>query len=147
MRHSFVRTPKYRCKVLIGDIPQRLAELLPKTVAKTGSEILNRLVQSDSVPLLCFFPSLPYPPHRITQRFKGYTSQICAPIPKGCLKNREVNAITLAKVVNRLAYGAIPAKRRRFPVLKSSAKPSRGLPAQFSDTLQDIASLIGQRLH
>jgi len=73
INYHFVWIPKYRRKVLTGNIPDRLAELLHEKAAELDGEILNLTVQVDHVHLFCSFsPTLS--PHQIMHRLKGYTA-------------------------------------------------------------------------
>ena len=73
INYHFVWIPKYRRKVLTGDIPRRLAELLHEKMAELGGEILNLSVQPDHVRLFCSLPPT-LSPHQIMHRLKGYTA-------------------------------------------------------------------------
>lgn len=73
INYHFVWTPKYRRKVLTGNIPDRLTELLHEKAAELDGEILNLTVQVDHVHLFCSFPPT-LSPHQIMHRLKGYTA-------------------------------------------------------------------------
>lgn len=73
INYHFVWTPKYRRPVLIGDIANRLVELLYQKVAELGGEIYHVTVQSDHVHLFCSFPPT-IAPYQIMYRLKGFTA-------------------------------------------------------------------------
>lgn len=73
INYHFVWIPKYRRRVLIGTIPQRLEELLQEKTAELEGEILNLTVQPDHVHLFCSFPPT-LAPHQIMHRLKGYSA-------------------------------------------------------------------------
>jgi len=52
----FVFTPKYRHAVLVGDIPERLDELVRQVCARLGVEIVALAIQPDHVHLLIVQP-------------------------------------------------------------------------------------------
>ena len=52
-KYHVVFCPKYRRKVLVGQIAQRLKEIAHQVEAETASEILEMDVQPDHVHLLC----------------------------------------------------------------------------------------------
>jgi putative transposase len=52
-KYHVVWCPKYRRKVLTGQIAQRLKEIVKGIAAETESEILEIEVMPDQVPLLC----------------------------------------------------------------------------------------------
>ena len=51
-KYHLVWTPKYRRKVLTGDIAERLKAIITEVAAETGSEILSMEVMPDHVHLL-----------------------------------------------------------------------------------------------
>lgn len=52
-KYHVVFCPKYRRKVLVGDIAERLKAIISEIAAETGSEVLNLEVLPDHVHLLC----------------------------------------------------------------------------------------------
>jgi len=73
--YHLVFCPKYRRKVLVGNIPQRLDELIRSKVAELGGEVKALEIQSDHVHLFIAFPPK-WSPAQIAFRIKGYTSRI-----------------------------------------------------------------------
>lgn len=73
--YHFIWCPKYRRKVLVGEIAKRLKELLCEKAEKLGVEIVQMEVMPDHVHL--FLKSIPTnSPHFIAQQLKGYTSRV-----------------------------------------------------------------------
>jgi putative transposase len=65
--------PKYRRKVLVGDIPKRLEELMRKTALKYRADLIALEIIPDHVHLLCEVdPQLGI--HRFVKRSKAVTS-------------------------------------------------------------------------
>ena len=75
IRYHFVWVPKYRRKVLVGDIPERLTVLLHEKAPEMGGEIIDLAIQPDHVHLFGIFPPT-VAPHQIMHRLKGYTAFI-----------------------------------------------------------------------
>lgn len=73
--YHLIWCPKYRRKVLIGEIGIRLKELLNEKSVQLGLSIENLEVMPDHVH--CFIKASPVDsPHFIVQQLKGYTSRI-----------------------------------------------------------------------
>ena len=73
IHYHFVWIPKYRRKVLVGEIAARLSELLHQKTKELDGEILNLTVQPDHVHLFGSFPPT-LAPYQIMYRLKGYTA-------------------------------------------------------------------------
>ena len=73
IRYHFVWVPKYRRKVLVGGIPERLTVLLSEKTQEMGGEIIDLAIQPDQVHLFCIFPPT-LVPHPIMHGLKGYTA-------------------------------------------------------------------------
>lgn len=73
IRYHFVWVPKYRRKVLVGGIPERLTVLLAEKTQEMGGEIIDLAIQPDHVHLFCDFPPT-LAPHQIMHGLKGYTA-------------------------------------------------------------------------
>ena len=73
IRYHFVWVPKYRRKVLVGGIPERLTVLLYEKTQEMGGEIVDLAIQPDHVHLFCIFPPT-LAPHQIMHGLKGYTA-------------------------------------------------------------------------
>lgn len=73
IRYHFVWVPKYRRKVLVGGIPERLTVLLYEKTQEMGGEIIDLAIQPDHVHLFCIFPPT-LAPHQIRHGLKGYTA-------------------------------------------------------------------------
>lgn len=73
INYHFVWIPKYRRRVLIGTIPERLTELLQEKTTELEGEILNLTIQPDHVHFFCSFPPT-IAPHQIMHRLKGYSA-------------------------------------------------------------------------
>ncbi|MBK8904499.1 MAG: IS200/IS605 family transposase [Anaerolineaceae bacterium] len=73
LRYHFVWVPKYRRKVLVGGIPERLTVLLSEKTEEMGGEIIDLTIQPDHVHLFCIFP-LTLAPHQFMHGLKGYTA-------------------------------------------------------------------------
>lgn len=73
--YHLIWCPKYRRKVLIGQIEKRLKELLYKKGKEIKIEIKTMEVMPDHIHL--FIKTDPTDsPHRIVQQLKGYTSRL-----------------------------------------------------------------------
>lgn len=71
--YHLIWCPKYRRKVLIGDIEMRLKELLHEKAERLGITIERLEVMPDHVHL--FVKTDPtFAPHYVVQQLKGYTS-------------------------------------------------------------------------
>jgi putative transposase len=67
--------PKYRRPVLVGDVANRLRELIPQIAAEHGWTILELAVQPDHIHL--FVRCLPTDsPHLIARQIKGQSSRL-----------------------------------------------------------------------
>lgn len=73
IRYHFVWVPKYRREVLVGSIPERLADLLHEKAKEMGGEIIDLAIQPDHVHLIGIFPPT-ISPHQIMHGLKGYTA-------------------------------------------------------------------------
>ena len=73
IRYHFVWVPKYRRKVLVGGIPERLTVLLSEKTQEMGGEIIDLAIQPDQVHLFGIFPPT-LAPHPIMHGLKGYTA-------------------------------------------------------------------------
>lgn len=73
--YHLIWCPKYRRKVLVGQIESRLRDLLSFKAQEINVEIENLEIMPDHVHL--FIKTDPTnAPHHIVQQFKGYTSRI-----------------------------------------------------------------------
>jgi putative transposase len=73
--YHIIWCPKYRRKVLVGDVETRLKELLFEKAAKINVTIESLEIMPDHVDL--FVKTTPVnSPHYIVQQFKGYTSRV-----------------------------------------------------------------------
>jgi putative transposase len=71
--YHLIWCPKYRRKVLVGDVEQRLRELLYKKAGEIGVSIETLEIMPDHLHL--FVKASPSAaPHWIVQQLKGYTS-------------------------------------------------------------------------
>ncbi|MGC2574642.1 MAG: IS200/IS605 family transposase [Candidatus Nitrosopolaris sp.] len=75
MNYHFIWTPKYRRKVIIGDVEKRLKVLLKDKCKQLGIEIITLETMPDHIHI--FIRATPtMAPHRIIAQLKGYTSRI-----------------------------------------------------------------------
>ena len=75
MNYHFVWTPKYRRKVIVGDVEKRLKSLLKEKCNQLNIEIISLETMPDHVHI--FLDSQPtIAPNRIAAALKGYTSRI-----------------------------------------------------------------------
>ncbi len=85
--YHLIWCPKYWRKVLVGEVAERLKELLLQKAREIGVEIAQMEVMPDHVHL--FVKTDPRnSPHFIVQQLKGYTSRILRkefPFLKSCL--------------------------------------------------------------
>ena len=73
MGYHFVWCPKYRRKVLVGKVEQRLKVLVKEKAERLGCKVLALEVMPDHVHLFVSAPPL-LAPHHIAAQFKGFTS-------------------------------------------------------------------------
>ena len=75
LSYHLIWCPKYRRKVLVGDIKKRLLDLLEEKSKQIGVQIIEGNIQEDHVHL--FVKTLPiHPPQFVVGQLKGYTSRI-----------------------------------------------------------------------
>lgn len=75
LKYHFVWCPKYRRKVLVDDVAERLKELLYEKATELGAEIHALEIMLDHVHL--FVESDPtLAPSHIAAQFKGFTSRV-----------------------------------------------------------------------
>lgn len=75
IRYHLIWCPKYRRKVLVGEIESRLKELLNLKAQQIDVNIENMEIMPDHIHL--FIKTNPTnAPHFVVQQFKGYTSRI-----------------------------------------------------------------------
>jgi len=72
--YHIIWCPKYRRKVLTGEIEVRLGQLLLKKAEEIGISILKMKIMPDHVHLFVKAPPIASP-HWIVQQLKGYTSR------------------------------------------------------------------------
>ena len=73
--YHLIWCPKYRRKILVGEVETRLKQLLQEKAKEIAVEIVEMEIMSDHVHL--FVKGRPTDsPHYIVQQFKGYTSHI-----------------------------------------------------------------------
>jgi putative transposase len=73
--YHFIWCPKYRRKVFVGKVAERLKELLLQKAQEIGVEIAQMEIMPDRVHL--FVKADPRnSPHFIVQQLKGYTSRV-----------------------------------------------------------------------
>ena len=74
LNYHLVWIPKYRHKILIGDIAKCLSELFRETADKNDIEILNESIQPDHIHLFVSAPPR-LSPANIVNIFKGFTGR------------------------------------------------------------------------
>lgn len=74
IKYHFVWIPKYRRKVLTGEVAEELERLLYKICKEREVEILSLSIQSDHVHLFVSAPPR-HAPSELVNSFKGYTSR------------------------------------------------------------------------
>jgi putative transposase len=75
MNYHFVWCPKYRRKVIIGRIEERLKELIKEKARELGCEIISLETMPDHIHLFIQAPPT-IAPNKIIAGIKGYTSKI-----------------------------------------------------------------------
>lgn len=75
MNYHFVWCPKYRRKVLVGNIEKRLKELLVEKMQVIGCKIISLETMPDHVHIFIEAPPTSAP-NRIVASLKGYTSRV-----------------------------------------------------------------------
>ncbi|MDI3534751.1 MAG: REP-associated tyrosine transposase [Thermosediminibacterales bacterium] len=73
--YHLIWCPKYRCKVLVGEVAERLRKLLLQKANEIQVEIAQMEIVSDHVHLFVKTPPT-NSPHFIVQQLKGYTSRM-----------------------------------------------------------------------
>ena len=73
INYHFVFCPKYRRPALVGQVGDRLVELIPQIACALGGEVLELVVRPDHVHLFASFPPT-IAPYQIMHRIKGTTS-------------------------------------------------------------------------
>jgi putative transposase len=73
--YHLIWCPKYRRKVLVGDVEERLKELLQEKAERLGLRIEQAEIMPDHVHLFVKAPPT-LPPHYIVGQLKGYSSRI-----------------------------------------------------------------------
>ena len=71
--YHLIWCPKYRRKVLVGDVEARLRELIMEKAEKIGVSVEELQIMPDYVHLFVKAPPT-ISPHRIVQQLKGYSS-------------------------------------------------------------------------
>ena len=74
-KYHVIWCPKYRRKVLVGDIAKRLAEIMRKTALKYRAEIIALEIIPDHVHMLCEVDPQ-FGIHRFVKNIKGVTSHV-----------------------------------------------------------------------
>jgi len=75
LSYHLIWCPKYRRKVLVGDVEKHLRQLLQEKAKEIEVEIIQMEILPDHVHL--FVKGKPIDsPHWIVQQFKGYTSRV-----------------------------------------------------------------------
>lgn len=75
IKYHIIWCPKYRRRVLTGDIEKRLRQLLKEKAADIGIHIVTMEIMSDHVHLFVHASPIDSP-HYIVQQLKGFTSRI-----------------------------------------------------------------------
>jgi len=74
-KYHVVWTPKYRRKVLVNGVEQRLKEILQEVADELQCEIVELEVMPDHVHILCEVDPQ-FGIHRLVKRFKGRSSRV-----------------------------------------------------------------------
>ena len=74
-KYHVVWCPKYRRKVLVGDVADRLKDLIRQVVAEHQSELIEMEIMPDHVHLLVEVDPQ-YGIHRLVKQVKGLTSRM-----------------------------------------------------------------------
>jgi putative transposase len=75
--YHLIWCPKYRRKVLVGEVAERLRELLFQKAGEIEVEIAQMEIMPDHLHLHLFVKATPTnSPHCIVQQLKGYTSRM-----------------------------------------------------------------------
>ena len=74
-KYHVVWCPKYRRKVLVGDVADRLKDLIRQAVAEHQSELIEMEIMPDHVHLLVEVDPQ-YGIHRLVKQVKGLTSRM-----------------------------------------------------------------------
>lgn len=75
LHYHLVWCPKYRYKVLQGDVAKRLEELLHAKAVELGAEVEALEIMPDHVHLFVSAPPT-HAPQYLANQFKGYTSRL-----------------------------------------------------------------------
>jgi len=74
LNYHFVWMPKYRRRILVGDVAVELQALLEEAAKNNGIEILSLSTQPDHIHLFVSAPPR-YSPAKLVNLFKGYTAK------------------------------------------------------------------------
>ena len=74
LNYHFVWIPKYRRKILVGDVAEMLQQLIEEVAERNNIEILSLSIRSDHVHLFVSAPPR-YSPAQLINLFKGYTAK------------------------------------------------------------------------
>ena len=74
-KYHIVFCPKYRRKVLVGDVEKRLKEIIDQVVQEQACEVLELEVMPDHVHLLCEVDPQ-FGVHKFVKRIKGRSSRL-----------------------------------------------------------------------
>lgn len=74
-KYHIVWCPKYRCKVLVGEVERRLKEIIIEQAAKQNAEIIEMEIMPDHVHLLVEVDPQ-YGIHRFIKNVKGISSHL-----------------------------------------------------------------------
>jgi putative transposase len=73
INYHLVWTPKYRRKILVGRVAERLHALVPEITEQLGGDVLELVIQPDHIHLFASFPPT-LSVAQIMHRIKGATS-------------------------------------------------------------------------
>jgi putative transposase len=102
VNYHFVWIPKFRRRVLTGDIPVWLEGMIREQAGNMGGEVLDITIQPDHVHLFCSFPPT-LSPQQIMHRIKGSSAhQLREKFP--ALKSRLPNLWTRSYYVGTAGH-------------------------------------------
>jgi putative transposase len=140
VRYHLVWCPRYRRKVLVGPIADRLAALLRETLAESGGEAVDLAVQPDHLHLFVRMDKPYWFPAQIVHRLKGATSRaLRAEFPElrrrlPCLRSQSYYIGTVGHV------SRAPARHPPF-------QDPEPIPVRISPALQELTRQLAARPH
>jgi len=119
MNYHFAWCPKYRRKILVGKIAERLDTLIHEKATQLGCEILNLSIAADHAQF--FIQAYPLlSPNRIVAQIKGYSSMVLMQEFPELLRMQTRSYFVLTASINPHDRGALTGTPEQFHVSGST---------------------------